>query len=268
MFVAELSEPEFTLWSEKRDRIRSHLLGLIEEGTAGSSIPSERQLCEHLGVSRPTLRSVVDHLVRDGLLVRQQGRGVFIARAKISQRLGQVGETGSHAPQSVDGTWTSRTLRFDVLSADARVARRLRLTPRDPIVRVDRIRLVDGEPVCVETIHLPRRVVPDLESPDLDGSSLYALLRERFGLTMAKAVQIIEPTVADEEEAALLGVPAYSPSLLFERTAQDEQGRTVEFTRSIYRGDRFRIVSTLELGGDAGRAPQGVLVGRWSSPQA
>ena len=261
-------EPEYTVSSTKRDRVRAHLLDLIEVGAPGSSIPSERQLCEQLGVSRPTLRSVVDELVRDGALVRRQGKGVFVARAKIAQSLAQLGGAGGHIVASVDGVWASRTLSFEIAPAGARVGRRLHLAPHDEIVRVHRVRLVDGEPVCVETVHLPRRLVADLAVEDLDGVSLYALLRRRFGLALARAVQIIEPTVADEQEAALLEVPAYSPALLFERTTQDAHGRAVEFTHSIYRGDRYRIVSTLELGADARPGRQSVLAGQWSQDSA
>lgn len=246
---------EYTVSSAKRARVRAHLLDLIDVGRAGASIPAERQLCELLGVSRPTLRSVVDEFVRDGILVRHHGKGVFIARPKIAQHLDQLG---------AGGEWTSRILGFDVLAAGARLGRRLQLTPADPIVRVHRLRSVDGGPVCVETIHLPRALVPDLSRDDLDGVSLYALLRRRFDVLVDRAVQVIEPTVTDEEEAALLAVPVRSPALLFERTTRDTVGRTVEFTRSIYRGDRYRIVSSLELGADVRNRQQSELLGQWS----
>ena len=261
-------EARYAVPSTKRERVRAHLLDLIDGGAPGSPIPSERQLCEQLSVSRPTLRSVVDELVRDGSLVRRQGKGVFVARAKIAQNLAQLGGSDSHVPVSVGGVWSSRTLAFEIRPAGARVGRRLRLAPQDEIARIHRVRLVDGEPVCVETVHLPRRLVADLAVEDLDGDSLYALLRGRFGLPLERAVQIIEPTVADEQEAALLGVPAYSPALLFERTTHDAHGRAAEFTRSIYRGDRYRVVSTLELGADVPAGRQSVLAGQWSPPAA
>jgi len=261
--VVEDAEADYTLSSAKRARVRAHLLDLIDGGRAGTSIPSERQLCELLAVSRPTLRSVVDEFVRDGVLVRHHGRGVFIARPKIAQHLDQRG-AGGHLPAPVDGEWTSRTLGFDVVAAGPRIGRRLHVAPAEEIVRVRRLRSVDGEPVCVETIHLPRAFVPDLRREDLDGASLYALLRRRFDIAVDRAVQIIEPTVTDDEEAALLDVPAQSPALFFERTTQDVLGRPVEFTRSIYRGDRYRIVSSLELGADTRSGQQSVLLGRWS----
>lgn len=246
--------------SAKRDRVRAHLLDLVEASAPGASIPSERRLSEALGVSRPTLRSVVDEFVRDGVLVREHGRGVFLARPKVARGLGQVGPGDARRPTSTDGEWTSRTLAFEVVAAGARVGRRLRLGPPERVVRVRRVRLVRGEPVCVETIHLPRAVVPGLAAVDLVGMPLYALLRHRFDVRPARAVQVIEPTVADEGEAALLDVPAGSPALLFQRTTVDGVGRAIEFTRSVYRGDRYRLVSSLEL--DAGR--RSVLAGRWS----
>ena len=65
-------------------------------------------------------------------------------------------------------------------------------------------------------------------------------------------MQTTEPTVTDADEARLLGVPLYSPALLFERTTRDSGGRVIEFARSVYRGDRYRITSHLRLGPNSG----------------
>lgn len=257
-----MADFDYTVSSAKRDEVRAHLLDLIDTGAPGTSIPSERQLCAELSVSRPTLRSVVDSFVRDGILVRHHGKGVFIARRKIAQDLAQSG--GHLLPGSVDGVWTSRVLDFRVVAAGARMARRLRLAPQDRVVRVHRLRFVDDEPMCLETVHLPQRFVPGLRRADLDGVSLYALLRRGFDIVVTRATQVIEPTVTDDDEAVLLNVPAHSPALLFERATQDTDGRIVEFTHAIYRGDRYRIVSDLELGPDARPAVPGLLLGSWS----
>ena len=87
-------------------------------------------------------------------------------------------------------------------------------------------------------------VVPGVESRDLEGS-FYELLRNRYGVEISTATQTIEPTVTNEEESAALGVPLHSPAFLFERTSRDASGRTLEFVHSIYRGDRYQIVSEL-----------------------
>ena len=62
---------------------------------------------------------------------------------------------------------------------------------------------------------------------------------------MAGGTQTIEPTVTNEEESAALGVPLHSPAFLFERTTRTEAGDVVEYVRSIYRGDRYRLVTEL-----------------------
>ncbi|MGW7384518.1 GntR family transcriptional regulator [Streptomyces sp. NPDC054794] len=234
---------------QKRERIRERLLDLVEETAVGRPIPSERQLCDELGVSRPTLRSVVDDLVRDGQLVREHGRGVFVAKAKIAQHLAQP--PGTPGPLlgigGVNGTWHSRTVDFRTILAGPRLGRRLRLSPGEPVLRITRLRLVDDAPICIETLHLPAALVPGLTTSDVETGSLYQLLGHRYGLLLTDAEQTIEPTVTDEAEAELLEVPLHTPALLFERVTADSQGRAVEFTHSVYRGDRYRIHTQLTL---------------------
>ncbi|MEV4560828.1 GntR family transcriptional regulator [Kitasatospora sp. NPDC049285] len=244
--------------SPKRARVRDHLLELVDSLDQGDALPSERRLCAELDVSRPTLRAAVDELVRDGLLTRRQGQGVFVARPKIAQPLLPDADAPGVTP--VEGTWASRTVDFTRIAAGTRIGRRLRLAPTSTVLRITRLRLVDGEPMCVEVLHVPESVAPGLTARDLELNSFYALLEQRYAVGVAEAVQTIEPTVTDEAEAELLDVPAYFPALLFERVTEDERGTVVEYTRSVYRGDRYKIVSQLSLARDRGRGR--VLAGR------
>src|SRR5207248_3735077 len=107
------------------------------------------------------------------------------------------------------------------------------------------LRLADGATMAIETLHVPSALVPGLGAADLEGRSFYELLEHRYGIVIAHGQQTIEPTVTNEEESADLGVPLHSPALLFERTTSTEAGRMVEFVRSIYRGDRYRLVAEL-----------------------
>jgi GntR family transcriptional regulator len=248
----------------KRDRVRDYLLDLVETSEPGQGIPSERQLCAELSVSRPTVRAVVDDLVRDGLLVKRHGQGMFVARPKIAQNLAPAMQNPqtTHAVAGVNGTWSSRTVSFTTISAGARVGRRLRLAPSAPVLRVARLRLVDGEPMSVDTLYLPEHLVPGITARDLEENSFYELLETRYGIGVTDAVQTIEPTVTDEDEAELLGVPLHFPALLFERVTEDADGRVVEFAHSVYRGDRYRVVSRLSLAKNRGGR---VLAGEWTT---
>ena len=138
----------------------------------------------------------------------------------------------------------SRTLSLETELAGARLGRLLRVSPSEKILVIKRLRLADGETMAIETLHLPELLVPGLVARDLDGS-FYDLLRERYGVAIASGTQAIEPTVTNEEESTALGVPLHSPAFLFERTSRDDLGRTVEFVQSVYRGDRYRIVTEL-----------------------
>lgn len=249
----------------KRQRIREYLLDVIEELPVGRPIPVERQLCVDLGVSRPTLRSVVDDLVRDGRLVREHGRGVFVAQAKVAQHLGHRPGTAGQAlgVGRVDGTWTSRTVDYRATVAGPRLGRRLQISPGETVLRITRLRMVGGDPMCVERLHLPQAVVPGLTAADLETGSFYQLLGHRYGIVPTAAAQTIEPTVVDDAEAELLAVPLHAPALLFERTTSDAEGRVVEYTQSLYRGDRYRIHTQLALTvqPNGGR----VLAGSWAA---
>src|SRR5579875_2710630 len=102
----------------KRDRVRRHLLDVIERSGPGTPLPPERDLAVELGVSRPTLRAAVDELTRIGLLVRQHGRGTFTNARKVSQELTGTSSNAFAVPPA-EGMWTSRVLAFDTGPAGA-----------------------------------------------------------------------------------------------------------------------------------------------------
>ncbi|MEU8664116.1 GntR family transcriptional regulator [Actinoplanes philippinensis] len=232
----------------RRAEVRDRLRELIDTRAPGDPMPSERSLSELLSASRPTVRAAIDDLVGTGHLVRQHGRGTFTSPHKISQEVPAFGEPVPPA----DGDWTSEVLRFRVEAAGARLGRRLQVSPGDAVLYVKRRRIVDGAPMAIEEIRLPAALAPGIEAGEFTSGSLYRRLRERYGVNPAEAVQTVEPTVTDAEEARLLEVPLHSPALLFERTTQDDGGRVIEFARSIYRGDRYRITTHLRLGPNSG----------------
>jgi GntR family transcriptional regulator len=226
----------------KQSHTRQQVLELIERLGVGTAIPSERQLSADLGVSRLTLRAALDDLAREGYLVRRRGSGTYVQHPKIAQELTITSFSDDMRRRGM--TPGSRTLSMNTVLAGARLGRFLNVSPSEQIVVVKRLRLADGETMAIETLHIPEALVPGLTPSALDGS-FYELLRDRYGVVIVEGTQAIEPTVTNEEESEALGVPLQSPAFLFERTSRDEAGRTVEFVQSVYRGDRYRIVTEL-----------------------
>jgi GntR family transcriptional regulator len=235
----------------KRERVKDYLLDLIDELAPGQPIPSERQLCEQLDVSRPTLRAAIDELARAGMLVRQHGRGTFTSPHKVTQQLSPTTTSSFYVPPA-EGTWASEVLEFGTIPAGPRLGHRLQVSPASEVLRIVRRRIVDDEPMAIERLHLPAPLVPGLTPTDLETGNFYQLLRLRYEIVVTDAVQTIEPTVTDESEALLLGVPHHAPALLFERLTRDANGHLIEFAHSLYRGDRYRITSHLTFDSHSG----------------
>jgi GntR family transcriptional regulator len=228
-----------TKQSETRDRV----LDLIEQLDVGDAIPSERQLCSDLGVSRLTVRAALDELVREGYVVRRHGAGTFVSEPKIAQELTMTSFTDDMRRRGMRPA--SRTLELRVTPAGARLGRLLHVSPSEPIMVARRLRLADEETMAIEMLHARASLVPGLTAEDLDRHSFYELLNERYGIEVVGGTQTIEPTVTNEEESEALGVPLHSPAFLFERVSRDEDGNIVEFVESTYRGDRYRLVTEL-----------------------
>jgi GntR family transcriptional regulator len=237
----------------KQSRTREQVIDLIEQTGVGGALPSERQLSVDLGVSRLTLRAALDELVREGYLVRRRGSGTFVREPKIAQELTMTSFSEEMRRRGM--TPGSHTLSLETTTAGAYLGRCLHVSPSERVVVAKRLRLADGESMAIETLHVPEALVPGLEPKDLDRGSFYELLAERYGITIVGGMQTIEPTVTNEEESEALDVPLHSPAFLFERTTRSENDHIVEFVRSIYRGDRYRLVSELNRRERSGSTP-------------
>ena len=233
--------------ASKQTETRTRVLDLIEQLEVGQAIPSERQLSSDLGVSRLTVRAALDDLVREGLLVRRHGSGTFVSEPKIAQELTMTSFTEDMRRRGMIPE--SRTLDLHIAPAGAHLGRLLHVSPSEPVVVIDRLRLADRETMAIERLHVRASLVPGLSAADLERQSFYELLLDRYGIDIVGGIQTIEPTVTNETESEALGVPLHSPAFVFERTTRSSTGEIVEYVRSIYRGDRYRLVTELSRRG-------------------
>lgn len=208
---------------------------------AGSRLPPERELCRELDVSRATLRQALDELEERGLVTRHQGRGTFVTRPRVQPAISGFFSL-REALIARGTTVVTRVLRSERVEASRQLATDLALLPGDPVLHLERLRIVDGEPIVLESAWLPLALFPGLEDADVAGRSLYDVLREDFGRSVAEAQETIEPVILTPHESALLEVPRHLPAILTRRVTTDREGTIVELSQALLRGDRSRLL--------------------------
>lgn len=228
------------------NQIAESLLDQIESGklAPGSRLPPERELSELLGVNRMTLRQALHLLEAQGLLVRRQGDGTYVADPKIERQAGRL-YSFTRGMQQRGLKPGARVLRFEERPVEAYVAVHLKLAVSAPVYDIHRLRLVNEEPVLLERYMIPVRRFPDLAQHDLAGRSMYEIMETEYGVVLSQARQSLEPVAALGYEAGLLNVPLGAPLMLERRLSYDKNYEPVEYGNDLYRGDRFRFVTEI-----------------------
>jgi len=215
---------------------------------AGDQIPPERAIAEDLGISRMTVRMAMRHLAERGMIEARVGQGTFVGAPAIQQQLSTL--TGFTEEMERQG----RKAGSIVTEASRRLpapetAQALGLTAGAEVWHIARIRLADGEPVALETTEVVADATPGLlDRADFGRASLYAVLREGYGLRPATAEQTLAAAAADAGVALPLGIAVGAPVLRLTRLTRDAEGRAFEHVRSVYRGDAFVMKVRLDLG--------------------
>ncbi|MFE4534531.1 GntR family transcriptional regulator [Streptomyces scopuliridis] len=202
----------------KYAQVRDHLLRRVSGLPVGGRLPPEAALCEEYAVSRITLRRAVDELVNDGHLIREQGRGTFVTRPRyaLKHRERFVSEvTGFFTQMSRQGhTVTSEVLAQEPTRAGARLAAALDISPATSVIRLERLRRVNGVVHHLAESYVEEERFPDVRTADFSATSLYAYLRAHHDVLLARNEIVVGLHECDGREAGLLGVAVGSPLLL------------------------------------------------------
>jgi GntR family transcriptional regulator len=249
MSVAEFLAPEKWLQSDAGPRylqLRRRLDEGVRQGIlkAGSSLPPEREIAAITDLSRVTVRKAIRSLAEDGIIVQRQGSGSFVAAdtPRIEQSLSRL--TSFTEDMSRRGmTTSSRWLERGVFMPSPEEVLALDLHQAESVARVARLRIAADRPMAIERASLPLDILPN---PLIVEISLYEVL-ENAGFRPVRALQKISAINLDRADADLLQVAQGDAGLRIERTSFLPDGRTVEFTQSIYRGDAYDFVAELRL---------------------
>jgi GntR family transcriptional regulator len=225
--------------SPKGEQLRAILEDLIDALAPGDPLPSERELAERYDVARMTVRAEITRLVSEGRVERVQGRGTFVAEARVAQAAALSSFTEDMRARGLKPG--SEVLGQGLMPADDLVARGLAIAPGTEVVRVRRVRTADGEPMALEEAFLPADRFGAMADEDLEDASLFTVLEERFGAQFPVADQRVVGVEIVGEDANLLRVAPGRPGLKFHTILFDADERPLAYAWSLFRGDRYEI---------------------------
>ena len=228
------------LYVQLREQLRSELAAI----DPGQQIPVEAELERKFNVSRITVRRAVEDLVGEGFLLRQQGRGTFVQRPKLTHELSRITSwTEQLQVLGFSPKTTNRKILREV--APMHVAEALRLNRLDEVLRIQRVRLSGREPISYMINYVPVRLVPDFSAAKFSVESLYELLERDYGLVPDIAVDTVSTRPASEEEAKALRIERKIPIMSVRRISYLSDGTPLELAVVASRGDRYQYEVTL-----------------------
>lgn len=236
-------ESPVPLWFQIAELLRTAIES--EQLKPGDRLDNEVDLSEAFRVSRPTVRQAIQALVHKGLVLRQRGVGTIVANRRISRPVALT--------SLFDDLWaaerepTTEVLDIEEGRADFEEADKLGIDVGDTVVRLQRVRSAEGQPLALMHNTIPAKVLAGpLTAAALESDGLYRLMRAQ-GVRFHTANQVIGARTATRQESVLLGCPRSTTMLVMSRTAWDPTGVTIEFGSHSYLASRYSFQISLSL---------------------
>ncbi len=220
--------------------------GLVAgEWKAGEAIPSESRLAARFDVSIGTVRKAIDELVAERILLRQQGRGTFVATHTEDRTLFYffhiVGKDGARELP------VTELLSFREARAGKSEEEHMGLARGAAIFRIQNVLKLGGEPVIFDEISVPVALYPDLDEGAFGGreGTIYGLYQARYGINVVRISERLAAAHPPARAASLLGITTETPALAIKRVAYTYDDTPVEYRVSWVNTERHEYLSDL-----------------------
>lgn len=217
-----------------RDAIHSGELGEHER------VWSEREIMEKFFVSRNTAQSSIDELVKEGLLIRIQGKGTFVSNWRVNIGLQSL-VSFSEATRIKGKVPSSKILSFIIEEPSKSIAQQLNISTSVPVYKLERLRLADDLPMMHEVSYLSTALLPSLTRFDFSEESLFSVIEKEYQFQISWQKQVILPIISSDYESELLSVNPGVPLIQTEGITYLVDNTPIEVNRLIYRSDLYEI---------------------------
>lgn len=227
-------------------QIQQRLLEQIQSGELkpGEPLPSIERIAGRMGVSQMTVRQAVRALCDMGVIYSRQGKGTFISAIKLERDFRQV-LSFTEETEARGARPSSTVLGFRLQEPTPPVKEALMLSDGEQVFSLRRVRYGNSMPMGIECSYIPALLCPGLMESYDPTTSLYQELAEHHGIQMMVTDEVIEVGKASAEEARLLHIAAKAPIFLFTRVSYMEGGMPAEYVKSVYPGERYKVVNRL-----------------------
>lgn len=210
------------------------------EYSPGQRLPTEEKLCEIYAVSRTTVRKALAELEKTGFITRKRGKGTFITKKQIPH---QLNEKLSFSETCILNGFKpgAKIIRASIESASPLDVTMLKIENSERVVVIERIRYADGIPVSIEENRFPKEYAY-LLNEDLNDTSLYKILKDKYGVQIIDNRATVEIVFATYEQALYLDVEEGYPLLCITTCPVDADNKPVHSLRHYTVGDRFQFI--------------------------
>lgn len=221
-------------------QISNFILASLEGSNTppGTLLPPERIVCEHIGISKMTLRQAYGVLIQKGFLEAQRGVGTFVLGSRIEKKISGM-LSFSEEVRNRGGIPSSRLLSLEVTTPSPEVAEFFSLGADDFVYEMKRLRCNDDVPLALEVVQLPHKRLPDLDTFDWEAASLYGVMESHYGLKLSQCRSEIMAIPANREQAELLNLHVGSPLLVINRKSHTADNIAMECSITYYPGNRY-----------------------------
>jgi GntR family transcriptional regulator len=208
-------------------------------------LPSENELVGEFNVTRVTVRNAMKKLKDEGKIRTEKGKGSFVNQPKIVQNLDKIYSIGRDLDKNHYKLQSEKIEIFKELPNSV-VREQLQLEDGEAVIVIKIVRGLEDTPVVLQMCYLPAKLVPEITLEDLEASTIYNVLETKYNVNLRKAIEYLDPIVADEYYSDILAVEVNTPLFMTERITYTDFEKPVEYRKCVIRSDKFRFAVELQ----------------------